>query len=301
MLTAAGMSTGETDGGSGEWTKIVIREAFISRQTSIDFRDSNSPPEFGWHVMRGLSRAARGNGLYATMFVPFPAAEPLRLLLVERDVFSDDIVSGVNLERGKTKYVLNANGDFVVLERTPFFPDGKSGDDALPESAAELKGDVSGGVSFLDGDYTDCFRLPAGPSAAMVISGSMSLAVDAPGGDGVIIHPRSRAMTGVRIAVSDTGGVIRVRGPVGGGKTAYRIYASSGKNGFAEIFGKAVKHLEAETAEPSFVAYRDMARTFLSYDRNAAMSRCAGETGPGAGRFGRMCEAVVAETKATSP
>lgn len=303
MIAAMGMISGVTGiAAPGEWTKIVIKEAFISRQTSIDFRDSNSAPEFGWHIMHGGMRIARGNSLYATMYVPFPAAEPLRLVLVELDVFSDDIVSGVDLEAGKSKYVLNRNGDFVVLERTQFFPDWKSDDDNIPEAATRLTISARGSVSFLDGDYTDCYRLPEEPSGAIIVGSSPSLSVDAPAGCEIVFHPRKKSITAVTIAVSEKGGeTVRLRGAVAGGRTDYRIMAVPLSAGFTGMFLKSVKCIAEENTHQRTFLCRDMARALLSLDRGKSVAHCAGAAGGkssvASDDMDCLCEAVRAETK----
>ncbi len=302
-VTVAGIITAGTHENSrSEWTRIDVREAFVSRKTSIDFRDPNSPAEFGWHVKRGGVFAARGGSLYSTMFVPFPPAEQLQLYLVELDVFSDDIVSGVDLEEGKSKYVLNANGDFAVLERTAFFPDRNSGGDALPESAPLIVRDTAGSVSFLNGDYTDCFRIPDGSFAAVIISRSMSLAVDAPGVGHIIIHPRNRSMASVKMASSEGGGVLRLRGPVGGGETEYHILVSMGKKNTSELLGRAIKYLDAGERAVSSFRYRDLARACMSYDPAAAIAWCSGKGGTGSADRSRLfCDTVEKSGKTTSP
>lgn len=299
IMIVAGMPAGGRGADAPvEWTKIVIKEAFISRQTSIDFRDPNSAAEFGWQVKRGGAFAARGGSLYATMYVPFGRPEPLRLFLVERDVFSDDIVSGVDLEQGKSRYVLNANGDFVVLERTPFYPDGRSGGDETPEKAAVVAGDMRGSVSFLDGDYTDCVKLPDGPVALLLIASSPSLSVDIPSGGDVVLHPRKKSINTVTMAVSEKGGdTVRLRGAVAGRRIDYRVFARRGKADAALLMDLAVKHVASQEGHGSIFACKDIARALLSLDRETTLKKCGAPAGADDARE-CVCREVRAESKA---
>lgn len=281
---------------SDEWSKIEIREAFISRQTSIDFADSFSAPEFGWHINRGGAFLTRGNALYSTMYAPFPVSGTLRLVLVELDVFSDDIVSGVDLEPDKTRYVLNNNGDFVVIERTPFLPDRNSGGDSKPAGARPLDSDRKDSVSFLDGDYTDCYRLQPGLSSAVFIFSGISAVADAPGDDDTTLHPARSLNAGIIIASSERGGgIVRIRGAAGSGKTSYQVFTAFGGKRFDIIFSKAMKYLAGHESEPSFFLYRDMAKAFRSYDRESTIKRCGEHGAAKADRTSKFCEAVKKE------
>ena len=297
-LLAPGMlfPAGIYDYDSDEWSKIVIKEAFISRQTSIDFADTFSAPEFGWHLNRDGAFITRGNALYSTMYAPFPVSEALRLVLVELDVFSDDIVSGVDLEPDKTRYVLNNNGDFAVIERTAFFPDANSGGDSKPAGARPLDSDRRDSVSFLDGDYTDCHRLRPGPSSALFVFSGMSAVVDAPGDDDTALHPAGSISAGIVIASSERGGgIVRIRGAAGSGKTSYQVFTAFGAKRFDIIFSKAMKYLAGHETEPSFFLYRDMARAFRSYDRESTIKRCGEHGTAKTDRTSKFCEAVKKE------
>ncbi|MBN1534741.1 MAG: hypothetical protein JXA20_18870 [Spirochaetes bacterium] len=283
LLTAAVLPAAETfTTESGGWTRIVIKEAFISRQTSIDFRDPSSPPEFGWHVKCGGSFATRGRSLYSTMYAPCRAGEGLRLYLMELDILSDDIVSSVALEPDTSKYLMNGNGDFAVLEITSFYPDARSGGDAQPGDAVGLAAERRDSVSFLDGDYTDCYRLPPDVSRALIIASSPSLSVDAPGAPGIAIHPRQKAITTVTIAAAEIGGgVVRVRGRVSLGRIGYSISPVKRGAGFAGMIRECLKYLPDEKSVPRSFLCRDMARALISLDRGGALLYCAGTAAGG--------------------
>jgi hypothetical protein len=303
LLITAVLYAAETGGiESAEWTRIIIKEAFISRQTSIDFRDLNSAPEFGWQVKCGGTFAAGGRSLYATLYAPCPVTEDIRLYLMELDILSDDIVSGVTLEREKSKFVLNGNGDFAVLEIAPLYPDAKSGGDALPTGAVDLRADRHDSVSFLDGDYTDCHRLPAGVSGAVIIASSPSLTVDTPEATGMVIHPIKKTITTVAIVASEKGReVVRLRAPVPVGRVNYSISPVTKGPGITNMMQTCLKHIPGEkTLSRSFLC-KDMARALISLDRDGALTFCAAAAGssPAAGESAAdcLCGAVRQETK----
>lgn len=213
------------------WTKLTIKEAFISRATSQANRDTFSAPEFGWHVNSAQGLLSRGD-LYADMFYPRNSAEPVRLVLVERDVFADDKIAGVDLP-GATgnveRYKLTANGDFVMLQRSEFQPDANSGSDGRREGAISLAGkkEHKDSVSFRDGDYTDYYRLPEKPAAVMILDRSI-------GGDftfpGATTQPRTvpEGPAFGRTLVLECPGrkdapYLRLRSSIGAGKSEYRL------------------------------------------------------------------------------
>ena len=263
------VSTADDD--HDEWIKLEIKEAFVSRQTHIDFRDSFSGAEFGWHVMVNGSRAYRGTRLYSTMYYPSIPDSTVRLILVEVDVLSDDIVSGVDLTGDAGRYEMNKNGDWALITRTVFRPDAKSGPDGRPDGARLITGDATDSVSFLDGDFTDYWRVPGG-TMAMVFSSQLSLSrVD----DSSRVLPASGGMKSVQLIIPSTEGCIfRVRAAVGGGINRYRILTAKGANAGAEMLNKAIAYLEGTPKLPTIFTASDMAHIFNEYDRDAAVKRC---------------------------
>ncbi len=213
------------------WTRLTIKEAFVSRATSQAHRDVFSAPEFGWHVRSAGNRLARGD-LYADVYYARGPDEPARLVLVERDMLADDTVAGVDLPPATGKierYELTSNGDFVMLERSEFRPDANSGADARKCGAIALAGkkEHTDSLSFRDGDYTDYYYLPEKPTVVLILDRSI-------GGDftfpDAVAPPRIVPEGPVfgRTVVLDFAGrkempYLRLRGSIGAGKSAYRL------------------------------------------------------------------------------
>ena len=260
---------------SREWTKIVIKEAFISRQTSQDHRDTHSAPEFGWHIRKDGTFITKGGRLYSTMYVPFPLKKRVRLILVERDVFVDDIVAGVTLKPDVAKYTLTKNGDFVITERKAFYPDGNSGKNSSVKNAGEITGDFSDSVSFLGGDYTDYHRMPPGPASLLILSKRGIGHLDSSDTYNVKTYPRSMSMTQVQSINSvQGGGTFRIRGKIGWSKINYTILIGRGKNRFNILFKKAMIYLNENYNGASYFTRRDLAKALLELNKTATLNMC---------------------------
>lgn len=262
-----------TDIDCDEWIKLEIKEAFISRQTYIDFKDANTDAEFGWHVKINNTFACRGNRLYATMYYPSIPNATVRLILVELDPFSDDIVSGVNLTDVESKYELNKNGDWAVISRTVFRPDAQSGPDTRPSGARDISGDISDSVSFLDGDFTDYLRLRA-QTLALLITPHHGLSCSS---SSARILPSFGGMKSARFIIpNEEGSIIRIRAPLGAGKSHYQILSAQGPSAFDTLLDKAIAYLEKASDHSSIFLSSDMALAFCEYNCNAVKRKCAG-------------------------
>ncbi|TAL38420.1 MAG: hypothetical protein EPN93_04755 [Spirochaetes bacterium] len=279
-----------------QWARIEIKEAFISRQTSIDFADAASAPEFGWHLYAGDDFIMRADRIYAVMYAPQYQGIPIRLVLVECDIVFDDIVSGTDLIAGVSRYTLNPRGDFTVIERTAFFPEKASGPDSDQKGSVPVSADTTGSVSFIDGDYTDWFRFADGITAALVVTDSRPGIIDAP------VESDAKAFDGERsfgtvhiLSITKPGTPVRIRGPIGGGKLEYRVLPVRGADRFGALFGRAMRLLEGESESASIFIVDDMAKAFLEYDAAATRARCAEATGAAAGSNVRKFCAAVAE------
>jgi hypothetical protein len=254
-----------------EWVRLDIKEAFVSRQTHIDFRDSFSGAEFGWHVMVNNRQVFRGIRLYSTLYYPSLPGSTVRLMLTEVDVLSDDIVGGVDLADGLNRYEISRNGDWVLISRTSFRPDSKSGPDSRPDGARLIAGDMADSVSFMGGDFTDYLRIP-GNSMAMVIASQVVLSVP---DDTARILPASRGMKSVQLLVpSADGATFRLRGSVGSGARPYRILFTKGEASGNAMLDKAVAYLEGTAKLPSLFTASDMAHIFNEYDHELAVKKC---------------------------
>lgn len=264
-----GVVTAEDD--HDEWVRLEIKEAFVSRQTHADFRDSFSGAEFGWHVMVNNRRVFRGIRLYSTLYYPSLPGSTVRLMLTEVDVLSDDIVGGVDLADGVNRYEMSKNGDWVLISRTSFKPDSKSGPDSRPNGARLIAGDMADSVSFLGGDFTDYLRIP-GNSMAMVIATQIVLSVP---DDSARVHPASRGMKSVQLLVPGAdGATFRLRGSVGSGTQRYRVLFTKGDSAGSAMLDKAVAYLEGTAKLPSLFTASDMAHIFNEYDRELAVKKC---------------------------
>ncbi|MBN2079849.1 MAG: hypothetical protein JW838_12855 [Spirochaetes bacterium] len=254
-----------------EWVRLEIKEAFVSRQTHIDFRDSFSGAEFGWHVMVNDRHVYRGMRLYSTLYYPSLPGSTVRLMLTEVDVLSDDIVSGVDLADGVNRYEMNKNGDWVLIKRTPFRPDSQSGPDSRPGGARLIDGDSNDSVSFLGGDFTDYLRVPAG-SMAMVIAPQISLVIP---DDTARVLPTSRGMKSVKLVIPGSdGSLFRLRGAVGTGTLRYRILFTRGDDAGNVMLDRAISYLESTVKLPSLFTASDMAHIFNEYDRENVVTKC---------------------------
>ncbi|MCR9143351.1 MAG: hypothetical protein NXI24_13950 [bacterium] len=171
------------------WTRLKIKEAFISRATSEKFRDAFSAAEFGWKILDSKNKVLARGTLYSDLFFPFPPdfapadeSGAVRLALIERDVFEDDRVASVSLRPGVNRYELTEAGDFVQLERVRVEPDRASGGDANPGGAQLMRTDeLAGSVDFRAGDYTDYLRLPDNTGAVLLLRDRFTLNWDLPG------------------------------------------------------------------------------------------------------------------------
>ncbi|TFH39082.1 MAG: hypothetical protein E4G96_09545 [Chrysiogenales bacterium] len=259
------------DGDYDSWIKLEVSEAFVSRQSYIDFRDNFSGAEFGWHVSINGVRVSRGNRLYSTMYYPSIDGSSVRLLLVELDAFSDDIVSGADLKNEVDRYEMNKNGDWVLIRRSPFQPDANSGPDARPAGARFLKADVNDSVSFLDGDCTDYYRI-ARKSLALVVSAQIPLSVP---DTSLIVYPRLRGMKSAQlISAGDSEGVFRLRSLTGFGIQHYRILFTGNASEGGAMLDKAIAYLETTARLPSIFTASDIAHIFVEYDHETARTKC---------------------------
>ncbi len=259
------------EGDHDEWVRLDIKEAFVSRQTHIDFRDSFSGAEFGWHVMVNNRRVFRGIRLYSTLYYPSLPGSTVRLMLTEVDVLSDDIVGGVDLADGVNRYEISKNGDWVLINRTSFRPDSKSGPDSRPDGARLIDGDTVDSVSFLGGDFTDYLRIP-GNSMAMITATQVALSVP---DDTARVLPASRGMKSVQLLVPGAdGATFRLRGSAGSGTQRYRVLFTRGDSAGSAMLDKAIAYLEGTVKLPSLFTASDMAHVFNEYDHDLAMKKC---------------------------
>jgi hypothetical protein len=211
-----------------EWTRLEFEEAFVSRQTTVKFQDGFGSPEFGWRVARDGQVLARGE-LYTTLYYPGAPNAPVDLSLAELDVFYDDIVATRRLTAGQTRVELGASGDFAVIRRHAFQPDARSGADRRPAGARRIAGNISDTVNFLEGDYTDYATL-APDSVVFFFSNASNMDLSAPGSGSVKFFPEQIKIRRVVIADSANGGLLRLRGPIGAGKTDYSLWLATGPN-----------------------------------------------------------------------
>lgn len=264
-----------------DWSRIVVLEAFISRQTYLDYRDAHSAPEFGWHVKQGETFAG-GGVLYSTIFVPHAPEVPLRMALVERDVFADDLVATFDLKAGSQRYRITGQGDYAVVERTRFRPDSQSGGDARPPGGELTAGkDWNDTVSFLEGDYTDYRRLPA-ERGLLFFSGRCRL--DLPGAT-VRRVPEGNAIAG-RFLVEYAGGrSLRVRGRIGAGRCPFTVFQTAADPaGRRAIRGRYLRAIESSESGRDFEVF---ARSMEKFDREGTFAAC--RRSPGSAGEGIAC------------
>jgi len=212
------------------WTKVEVKEAFVSRKTSELFKDDNSAPEFGWHIRFNNKNMGRGS-LYSVFYIPVHPSEQPELILVERDVFSDDIVSSVILDQKKKKYFPGNGEDFAVITKKKFNPDRYSGSDRLTAGASEIQIRNKGAVNFIRGDYTDYFKTVKSSSMVFISSRNSGLDVSCPKNPSCSVFPEKQNMEKYFLAdIKEKGSYLRIRGPVGRGKIEYEIFTQTGAN-----------------------------------------------------------------------
>lgn len=211
-----------------EWTRLEIEEAFVTRKTTLQFQDGFGTPEFGWRIARDGQALARGE-LYATLYYPGPPDSPVDFSLAELDVFYDDTVATRRLIPGQTRVEFAPPGDFAVIRREAFQPDARSGADRRRTGARQASGDVADSVSFLEGDYTDYIALPP-ESSAFILSSASNIDLSAPDAGALTLYPLQLKIRRTLIADSARGGLLRVRGPIGAGKTDYALWLATGAN-----------------------------------------------------------------------
>ncbi|MBN1498614.1 MAG: hypothetical protein JW982_00530 [Spirochaetes bacterium] len=253
-----------------EWTRLTIEEVFISRKTNLDYSDASSAAEFGWHIKKNNVRFCRSSNIYATMYYPSSPDETVRLILVERDFFNDDMVSGIDLEKGKTRYTLNLNGDFTVISRTSFFPDKNSGNDAKLKGADYFTQDFSDSVSFTGNDFTDYHRLKKNQTV-LLIAASTPGTIDTPD-SGIVIFPDNRLIQEVFIISAEQDSAFRIRGVIGSGEITYSIFSAAGNDRELEILTKAMNYMTKN--KHSIFFSKSLARAFHQYSNDTVVNYC---------------------------
>lgn len=251
-LAAAVLANIPAAGDFDEWTRLEIEEAFVSRKTTLQFQDGFGTPEFGWRIARDGQALARGD-LYATLFYPGAPNSPVDFSLAELDIFYDDTVATRRLIPGQTRVQFAPDGDFAVISRRAFQPDARSGTDRRPTGARQINDDVADSVNFLEGDYTDYAALPP-ESAVFILSSASNIDLTAPDPGAVKFYPLQLKIRRTLIADCARGGLLRVRGPIGAGKTDYAIWLATGANRKQRLVDSVlVKLTEGPSANDRFL------------------------------------------------
>jgi len=255
------------------WYHISVREVFISRQTAISYKDHYSAPEFGWHVEVGNSRLARGS-LYSSFYVQVQKNEKIRMVLVERDLFQDDIVAGFYLNFSK-KYTITDNGDFALIKQSQFFPDRKSGSDSNPHGANELSINktIKDSVSFLGGDYTDFYKTTL-PDTTVLMINSQGCKIDAPKLDHERIFPKKQSNSKFVILEMKLPGYVRIRGSVGSNIKHYSLYTITAAKRQQRILLRILNFIASNPAYQNSIYFNDFSKLMRQYDPDGTISYC---------------------------
>ncbi|MCB1315533.1 MAG: hypothetical protein KDK27_06225 [Leptospiraceae bacterium] len=262
------------------WTRLEVEKAFISRETTQANRDMFSAAEFGWHVLVNGRLVARIS-LYGTLYYPAAPEDEVDLVLVERDVLSDDRVSVVKMQADRNHYVLNSQGDEVTVTRERMEPDRESGVDGKPDGAIVLRAGriLQGSVDFLGGDYTDYVRVPSAPVSILVIK-TMGVVLDARGdaqqaAPAVTQYPNVNRLARETIVDFPNGyGFLRIRGAIGSGKQEYRLLFAHGENRRAELLKQVLVFVRESDELQSSFRQKDFADMFMEYDSEGVPNTC---------------------------
>ena len=293
LVSAASLNAaGLYDFDSETWLKISIKEAFISRQTTLDHRDSGSAAEFGWHLKHAGRLTTKVNDLSGTFYTPYTFNDKLRLLLVERDVFVDDLVAAVNLEKNILKYTLNKNGDFVTLEFEYFKPDAKSGKDYSAAGAGFIEKKIEDSVSFIDADFTDHYRFKSGRMLSLFVSDTPPGNIEAVSSDSLVIYPGPKTFQNVYLLQTAEGSnTLKIRGGIGRGQCNYSITALPEKGAFLKLMNSVEKRVKMSKRGSSYFALKPYAVAFLTYDKNKTMQFCRSKKSA-TEFYGEFCKVV---------
>ena len=231
-----------------EWSMIEIKETFISKETYNQFRDDYSSAEFGWKIDYQNKFMGRID-LYGKFYIPVKQDAPVKLVLIERDIFSDDIVASVELKPLKYNYKLN-NDDFVTIARESYFPDANSGSDNKPENATRISKSTRGTVDFLSGDYTDYIKTSHDGAIFLVYTQKEIVEVSSPVDSECVVYPGPDDSTFIYLAdCPKKGDLLRIRGLVGSGQRLYNIFYASGSRARGETTQKLFSLVRKENSE----------------------------------------------------
>jgi len=259
------------------WSKISINEVFISKKTHELFRDENSPAEFGWHITSGSVLMGRSS-LYHTFFIPVKPYSPVNVILVERDIFVDDIVSSITLKKYKKKYKLNNNNDFAIIEWEKFLPDSNSGSDYSSSGASDLKNFISDSVDFQNGDYTDYYRVNRDKTLVFIKSDKSGMNITSPGDSACSVISSGNMNTKFFLAECPvTENLLRIRASVGSGKINYSLNAAEGvnrKNQMVPIIMDFIKTLSSD----NFFAMDDISNLLMQIMPEESKNYCKNNT-----------------------
>ena len=254
------------------WTKLIIEEAFVSRETAQRFREPFGAPEFGWHV-RVRGRLVATADLYGTLYIPAPRDAAFSLTLVERDVFADDVVMSLNIEPQDSDLVFGP--DRARISREGVEPDRDSGADARAPGIALSHNPTTGTVDFGRGDFTDYYRLPDRPSVVLVIKDSMSGSVDLRPEDGNV-HPHDTRLLKRSIILEALAGSrsLRIRSRIGPGTIRYTIIHASGPDHRAALLAGTLRAIPNESSLDDYFAFEDLVGAWNSYDDQELARGC---------------------------
>ena len=259
-----------------QWSRVSVEEAFISRRTSIQYRDEFSAAEFGWRLKQGKKILGRG-ALYPTLYAPFTLKQELRMELIERDLFVDDLVAGFKLgsSPGRIKYTVTRNGDFAIVTRSAFYPEAKSGPDYLPGGASVLLGNrfVQGSVSFLGRDYTDHFRLPGGETSILLVYNGI-LKFNLLKNNYAVLKGGDNIFRTYIILEGNRPDHLRLRGKAAGGIVKYSLFRATGPARKKKLRSMFLRRLLDESRVFSKSDFRAFALLMNKFDRPGTLDVC---------------------------
>jgi hypothetical protein len=271
------------------WSKMRINEAFISRATFIDHGEG-SDSEFGWHIRYKGIYQIKG-GLYSTMYFPCSPDEPIRLVLVELDFWSDDIIAGINVGKKAKRLPITMNGDFISFERTPFYPEKKSGSNWEKKGATPLKKDTHDSVSFLNGDYTDIYKLPSKKVLVMVNAERRLDQLEHE--SQYLTRPsyKTKRKNKFELFYSTRSSHLTIKGDAGSGVIHYSIYITEGPVALKKMMLKVGSKL-------NYKNHYDAARAFYYFDPKESVKLCRTFTQTNKSpNLNKLCRKIKAEEK----